>query len=941
MKLRRFFVAAVLLLSMGSLMAQQMPLIPVDPDVRVGKLSNGLTYYIRHNEYPKNVVNFYIAQRVGSINENDSQRGLAHFLEHMAFNGSEHFKGNGIIDFTRTLGVEFGSDLNAYTSIDQTVYRVCDVPTTRVTALDSCLLILKDWSNGLTLDTKEIDKERGVIHQEWQMRSDASMRFLEKYLPILYPGSKYGYRLPIGLMSIVDHFKPKELRDYYHKWYRPDNQAIIVVGNIDVNHVESEIKKLWAGVTVPANAAKVIDEPVPDNNTPIYVTDKDKEQQYSEISVFMKRNPTPDSLKNSMMYLVRNYVKNMMFYMLNSRFSELTQNDSCPFIQANTGDGEYLISKTKDAFQAVVVPKEDKDMAALKSMMVELQRARDYGFTATEYARAKSELLSDIEKMYTNKDKTDNTYFYSQYVANYLNKEPMPSIDTQYKLANAVIPRIPLEAVNEMAKELISKSDTNLVVIEQAQEKEGKTYVTVDEMKQAVAAARNTKSAAWVDHVKQEPLIAKMPVKGKIVKETENKKLGFKTLYLSNGAKVILKKTDFKDAEVLMQATAKGGSNLFAANDYANLKVFDDAIGYSGIGDFSSSELQKELAGKNANANLTLGSYHTTVTGNSTPKDLETMMQMTYLYFTNIKKDERSYHSLMDNMEISLKNKDLRPESVFSDSLRLDRYAHNPRFASLNVADLSKVNYDRILAMAKQLTADASKFTFYFSGNFDETKLREYIEQYIASLPADTKAKVNPGKEILTLTMGNYKDHFSRKMETPKAQLYAFWTSKLSKDNLSDEITVDAAGQVLDMALLRSIREDNSAAYSVGAQGFSQNTLDNKAYYVLFAGCPMDPAKAKLAYDLMMKGVKDASEKVDPADVQKVKEFMLKQADEDARKNNHWLNVLYQYNEYGQDVQTNYKTLVNALTPEKISNFIKKVILSSGNKVEVLMTPVK
>ncbi len=941
MKLRRFFVAAILLLSMGSLMAQQMPSIPVDPNVRVGKLSNGLTYYIRHNEYPKNVANFYIAQRVGSINENDDQRGLAHFLEHMAFNGSDHFKGNGIIDFTRTLGVEFGSDLNAYTSIDQTVYRVCDVPTTRVTALDSCLLILKDWSDGLTLDAKEIDKERGVVHQEWQMRSDASMRFFEKYLPTLYPGSKYGYRLPIGLMSIVDNFKPKELRDYYHKWYRPDNQAIIIVGNVNVDHVESEIKKLWAGVTVPANAAKVVDEPVPDNNTPIYVSDKDKEQQYSEISVYMKRDPVPDSLKNSIAYLAQNYVKDMMFYMLNSRFSELTQNDSCPFIQADTGDGQYLISKTKDAFQAIVIPKDGKDTAALKAMVIELQRARDYGFTATEYARAKSDLLSGIEKLYTNKDKTENNYFYSMYAANYLDKEPMPSIETQYQLASAIIPRIPLEAVNEMAKELISNSDTNLVVVEQAQEKEGKTYVTVDELKQAVAAARNSSLTAWVDHVKQEPLIAKMPAKGKIVKETENKKLGFKTLYLSNGAKVILKKTDFKNDEVLMQATAKGGSNLFGAGDYANLKVFDDVIGYSGIGDFSSTELQKELAGKNANANLNLANYHATVNGNSTPKDLETMMQMTYLYFTNIKKDEKSYHSLMNNMELALKNKDLRPESVFSDSLRLARYAHNPRFASLKATDLSKVSYDRILAIAKQLTADASKFTFYFSGNFDEARLRDYIEQYIASLPADAKAKVNPGKEIMTLTMGNYKDHFSRKMETPKAQLYAFWTSKLSKDDLSDEITVDAAGQVLNMELLRSIREDNSAAYSVGAQGFPQTTLNNKAYYVLFAGCPMDPAKAQLAYDLMMKGVKDASEKVDPADVQKVKEFMLKQADEDARKNGHWLNVLYQYNEFGQDVQTDYKATVNALTPEKISSFIQKVILSSGNKVEVLMTPVK
>ncbi len=939
MNLKHLFVAALLMLGAGSTFAQQMPPIPVDKNVRVGKLSNGLTYYIRHNEFPKNVANFYIAQRVGSINENDDQRGLAHFLEHMAFNGSEHFKGNGIIDFTRSLGVEFGSNLNAYTSIDQTVYRICDVPTTRQTALDSCLLVLKDWSNGLTLDAKEIDKERGVIHQEWQMRTSAGQRFYEKYLPALYPNSKYGYRLPIGLMSIIDNFKPKALRDYYKKWYRPDNQAIIVVGNVDVDHVEAEIKKLWNGVVVPKDAAKVIDEPVPDNNEPIYVFYKDKEQQYSLIQVMMKHDVTPDSLKTNMMYLIEGYVKDMVSSMLNSRFAELSQEADCPFVEGFAQEGNYMISKTKDAFMGLVVPKEGKDLESLSTLIRELMRARRFGFTATEYARAQSDYLSGLEKQFTNKDKTENKVYYNQYVGHYLSNEPMPSIEDEYNTMKMIVPNIPVDAINEAAKELISESDTNLVVTEQVQEKDGKTYVTTDQLKSTLESARAEKLTAWVDNVKQEPLIEKLPTKGLILKEKENKKLDYKKFTLSNGATVILKKTDFKDDEIKMSATAKGGKNLYGKKDFSNLKIFDYAINSMGLGNFSNTELTKALAGKMANASLNMGLTHTTLSATSTPKDLETMMQLVYLNFTKINKDEKSFNSLKSNLEVALKNKHLQPEAVFSDSLSLDRYDHNPRFAALDVKDVENANIDRILEIAGDRTADASKYTFTFVGNFDEATIRPLIEQYIATLPADKKSAVEVGKDAITLTVGKYQDHFTRKMETPKAQLYTFWRSKLEDDNLENEILVDAVGQVLSMKLLRTIREDASAAYSVGAQGYAQPNVNNDVYYIVYAGCPMDPNKAQQAYDLMMKGVAETAEKVDAADLQKVKEYMLKQADEDARKNSHWINTIENFEEWGIDFHTDYKKVVSALTPEKVAKFLKNMILSTGNKVETLMTP--
>ena len=362
----------------GLATAQEMGQIPVDKNVRIGKLQNGLTYYIRHNDWPEHVANFYIAQRVGSIQENDDQRGLAHFLEHMAFNGSEHFPDSTLLEFTRGLGVEFGSNLNAYTSIDQTVYRVCDVPTKRQSALDSCVLILKDWSNGLTLAGSEIDKERGVIHQEWQLRSSASQRIFERVLPKLYPGSKYGVRLPIGLMSVVDNFKYQELRDYYHKWYRPDNQAIIIVGDVDVDHIENLIKELWKDVKVPANAAQVVDEPVPDNDTPIYVFDKDKEMPYSSIGIAMKHDPVPDQMKSSPVYYIQQYMKNLVAMMFNQRLSDLTLKADCPFTSAYGYDGEYIYSKTKDAFQIDANAKDGRDLDALKAIYREAQRVRQF-----------------------------------------------------------------------------------------------------------------------------------------------------------------------------------------------------------------------------------------------------------------------------------------------------------------------------------------------------------------------------------------------------------------------------------------------------------------------------------------------------------------------------------------------------------------------------------
>ena len=932
MRLRKIFAAALLLLSVGNAMAQ-MPPIPVDKNVKIGHLENGLTYYIRHNAFPEHVASFYIAQKVGSINENDDQRGLAHLLEHLAFNGTEHFKGNSLQDYLQSIGVEYGRNLNAYTSIDKTVYYFTDVPTTRTSAVDSCMLILKDWSNGISLTKEAINDERDVVHNEYRMRMVGQQLMLERNLPKLYQGEKYGYRMPIGLMSVVDGCDPETLRAYYRKWYRPDNQAIIIVGDIDVDHVEAQIKKLFSGIKVPKNAAKVVPVPVAANDTAIYVIDKNKEQKFDMINIMMKTDAYPDSLKGNMAYLVMSYLRSVVGSMFDARLAEQTREADCPFLQGSAGIGSYLISGTKDAFSISGVAKPGKVKEAYAAFLREAKRVRDFGFTATEYARAKENFMSGMETMYENRNKMKNEQFTTQYVDHFTDNEPIPSLEDEYKIYQMIVPGFTVEDINDAMKNLISETDTNFVSMVLMKEAEGVSYPTEQELAAIVKQVRGEKLEAYVDNVKQEPLMDSAPKAGSIKKVVENKVLGFKKLTLSNGAKVVLKKTDYKDNEIRVAGSANVGYSAFQ-NDPVNAANASTVWEVSGLAGFTGNDLQKMLAGKQCSVGLTMSPFRHGIAGTSTPKDLETMMQLLYLSMTNLTKDEKAFENLKNTYTTVLSNKSNNPNMVYQDSIQSTLYLGNKLALLPNAEDIQNINYDRVLDMQKQLYGNAKDFTFYFVGNYDEKVLLPLIEQYIASLP-------NKGMKLknqkIPYAKGEVKNIFTKAMENPQSQAREMWFVKLPAYTQKTAVLADISARLLEMKYLRSIREELSAAYSTGASCGLIFDYDGKLALTINGTAQLNPDKVDAAVPCFFKGMEETIAAPDANDLQKVKEILLKQAGVDEKTNSYWMQVLSMYDLRKVDTHTNYREMVKSVTAQQISDFLKNVVLKSGNHFEVIM----
>ena len=909
-------------------------LIPIDSTIRIGHLQNGLTYYIKYNNWPENRACFYLAQRIGSLQEEDNQRGLAHFLEHMCFNGSEHFSGNGIDRFFESLGANDG--VNAYTSIEETVYNIDDIPTDiGQERLDSCLLILYDWANGLTLDSIEIEKERGIIQEEWRYRRSALSRIYERQLPHLYPDSKYGYRYPIGLMDIVTNFKHQELKDYYERWYNPENQCIIVVGDVNVDETEEKIKYLFSSITPKDQSGKVVQEEVTNHNGVIYSIDYDKELQENSVFLVFKHKPyTPEQRKYVSYWADTNKTKAALD-MLNIRFSDEALKPDCSYISAYVDDDDYFLSSTKAAFQISCETKDGMQTRALTDALTECRRAVDFGFTEEEYQRYQSEQISLLDNQLMTADKRKSSSLAQEYYNNYLYGTDIASMEDYVTIMKQIVRSTTLNEVNRRMKELLPEDNDNMVIGCWNIEKDNNNYLTEKELEEALIAGRQTKTTPYVDILKGAKLLSELPQKGSIVKEEINTDLEYTKLTLSNGAIVLLKHSDIDKSQILFKAYGKGGWTLYGEKDDPNILMLDNIP--FGNNHLTTSQVEKLLAGKRVHLSRGISQRQFTFTGSANPVDLETLMQMIYADFTNVTVDTAAYQKAIKDMTIYLRNRLTDPESAFSDSVFVTSNGHHPRFSLLTEEDLKKVSNDRILSIIQDQTSTARNYTFIFVGNYNKYTIRPLIEQYLASLP--NHQEIPEGPFIKSWLKNDAYCHFERQMETPKTIVNIEWFTESIPVSLENYIKIQVTCEILNLLYNRIIREENSATYGCYANYHITRGEKNEYKIGFTADSEMQPERCDSVLALIKKTFYRLSEDIDKTTFNNARESLLKSLDElEKTKNGFWLDIIWRKEDNNLDWYTNRRRIIKRLTPSMIQKFMKD-FLKHAHYTETLMQP--
>ena len=930
---RMILSTLVLALSLTAAAQQPQPL-PIDSAVRVGKLENGLTYYIRHNEYPKNRAEFHIAQAVGATMEEDHQNGLAHFLEHMAFNGTKHFAGKGIIEYFESVGVNFGGNINAYTSLDETVYRLSEVPTVREGIIDSALLVMHDWACGLLLLEEEIDNERGVIREEWRTGAQANRRMWKAINPIKYPGSQYAKRDVIGDTAVINNFTYDALRDYYKKWYGPDNQAIIVVGDINVDEIEAKIKALWAEVPARVNRGERPLYSVDDNAEPIVAIVRDKEAQYTRIEMEFKKPQIPAQFRGTDMAYVQDLAIELVCDMFNNRLSELSMKPEATFVGAGSYYGELV--KLKDAFVAVYLAKQGQEVAAYKDLLTQLEKMRRYGFTHAEFDRVKKEMLAAYEKSYNERNTVRNIQHAQEYIRHYLDGEPIPGIEWEYQMIQQILPALPLDMLNQLAQGLVT--DENLIISFQAPEDETVVLPTEAEAVAYLAAVKNEEIEASVEEAIRENLVEQAPKAGKIKKTAYNEILGTTEWTLSNGVRVVVKPTTFKQDEILFYAFSQGGNSLVATADLPSAALATDVIELGGLADMSATDLQKALTGKRVSLGTSISGYSESMSGSSTIKDFETMLQLSYLYFTAPRRDEESFQTLMSILESQLANRDKNPKVAFSDSVQMMANNYSERTLILNKELLEKVSLDKALAVYAERFANPADFTFCLIGNVDpaDAAFQAQVCTWLGGLKTSKKLE-NAADDKVRVAMGIQKNYFTREMEIKTASNRIQYTSYDMPYTLANDLNMEMIGRILSTRYLESIREREGGSYGVGCAG--RMNRHPVPFAQLIMQFDTDPEKQEKLMSIIHEEVMTIVENGPLAkDLQKEKESMLKDFEEDLEKNNYWKSVLSMY--YKNDINyiTDYKAAVEAVTAETVQATLKKLV-EAGNVFEVVMLP--
>ncbi|MEG1699718.1 MAG: insulinase family protein [Alistipes sp.] len=926
--------------AVSSAVAQLNPMspIPADKDVRMGKLENGMTYYIRHNEKPKNQADFYILHDVGAIQENDAQQGLAHFLEHMAFNGTKNLPNKQLTEYLETVGVKFGANLNAGTSWDQTVYMMKDVPTVRKGIIDSALLILHDWSHFISLEGKEIDSERGVISEELRTRDGASWRSTMEMLKALGKGSKYEHRNLIGYLDGLKNFKHQELVDFYHQWYRSDYQAIVVVGDVDVDAVETHIKTLMSDIPVPAaDAAKKEAYIVPDNQEPIVSIYTDPEMQGSKIQIFVKRPALPKEYNNLVYGEMFNIMQNYMLVMETARLEEISMKPNAPFLGAGVSLGELGIMPTLNATTFIALTQDGKLAQGIEALYTEMEKARRFGYTQGEFERAQNDLLRRAERAYTNRNDRKNGEYVQVYMDSYQKNNPMPNAQDEWQLDSLLIKSLNVEAINALAQQIITP--TNQVFVVTAPSKEGIVNPTEAEILAIRDKVTASELQAYEDNTVKEPLIAEgTTLKGSPVKKTTtDAQLGTTEWTLANGVKVVIKPTKYKADEIRLSATAKGGLSVLPNEQFYMGEMMPSINSMSGVGKFSTTDLKKQLSGKSVSVQPSVENYYSSMNGVCSPKDLESMLQLLYLNFTQPRFNENDYNTLIKMVRSQLDNVKSNPDYIAEEKFIDITYGHNFRRQMISPEIIDTFKFSELPAIYSKLYPGANSFNFVLVGNVDLETLKPLVEKYIGSIPT-TKKAMTAVDDNAAPVKGNVVEDFTTPMQQPKVTVRYFFSGEMPY-TLQNKVALTFLTQALSSRYLISVREEKGGTYGVHVDG--STAYVPRPTYDMTISFDTNEQMADELCEIIVKEIQTiATEGPKSEDIEKTREFLLKSWKNSLEQNSGWMH--YISSKYGPklDYIGQYEQVLKSLTNADVQALAKK-ILDDKNLVKGIMRPAK
>ena len=911
----------------------QTPL-PNDPEVKIGKLENGMTYYIRHNDKPAQRAEFYLATDAGAYQEEDDQDGLAHFLEHMCFNGTKNFPGKALLDWLQSIGAEFGRNINASTGFEQTQYMLNNIPIARESVIDSCLLIMHDYAHFVTCDPVEIDAERGVILEERRGRRNAGWRMFEQSLPYYFGDTPYSRRTLIGGEEQLKTFKYESLTNFYRKWYNPDLQAIVVIGDIDVDQIENKIKTIFSDIPAPEVPTQKVLHKIPGNAEPIFGIITDKEATSSQIELMWKGEPLPMQLNNTDIAYMLDMVKAYISIIMRERFSDITSKPNAPFIGAQFGIGK--LCNTCEAVSGNVSFKDGEGLKAFNAFLLEIEKLRRYGFTEAEVTRAKENILQAYDRAVEAAATRKNAEFVRPILNNFFFNEPILTPETDQQIAQAICGQLNAQVLNQMLPQLLTEQ--NVLVLFNGPEKEGLVNPTEAELAEVYAAAKNAEIAPNAEESVNEPLLDASKLKGAAVKKENTGIYGETVWMLKNGVKVVVLPTDFKKDQFMINLSMDGGRTLIATED---LPSFEETIWKlfmrnCGLSKFSGSVLPKMLAGKSAGASPFISNLTHGISASSTPKDIETAFQLLYLTFTDPRFDSDEYEIGLEQIKAVLPNIQHDPDFLFQAEKEKIFYDNNPRVLSLSEELVQKANIATVERVYRELFKDVAGAEVTIIGNVDLATLKPLVEKYIGSLPKGKKATDWNADNCINVTKGQVEKTVSLKMETPKSTVHQLYTAYLPVD-IKTNVTLDVANYILDMIYTKTIREEQGGTYGVGSalQG-RRKPYSRIDIYVLFT---TNVEQAELLSQIAIDELKKFAEN-GPSQEQfnMAIENLKKNLPEQRISNGYWLGALNHYYEYGVDYDKEYEAAINSVTPEDIKNILQ-AILAENNFIEVTLTP--